>query len=540
MKKKTVIILMVLISTLTACEKKTDIQTNKEEAVKEKDVVTEENVETEGEKINKKDTKSEIDSLEGILEEITNDYTETIDCIKSELNKVHQNIGDTYQDYVENKEELTDWYDFALDESESLYKRTDNNVRAYYEKVLEEINLDEYDDVEDAMDNIYEAVYEDAMDEYYDVVYEDLLDEVKDIYYDGIIENGKDSVEYGDWLDEYSECYSDWLDSRSDIYSIWLDYRSDFYSDWLNVNSACYLGDVNLVEILDLSDVSETSEFDKEELSEETESVKEDIPDEERKQKDGFDKATNVKKTIGNYNFQIPDYWEIDIDEENKYRAYAEENGKVAMLNIMIIHDDTDKVTYEILKEETLDGRMSEAITSSLDESGDVVYEEYSNSKIKGYVYKNVFTNDGTDGYMETLYFPSETDNSWVCVQIMESDNTEYSYINDFREIINSIEIEKEETDNIDISIISPDFKKVMDDYEVFIDEYIEFMNKFNEADTNDMLNLMTEYNDYMEKYTEVMEGISNIDEDELSTADALYYAAVNARVSKKLLEIRF
>ena len=43
-----------------------------------------------------------------------------------------------------------------------------------------------------------------------------------------------------------------------------------------------------------------------------------------------------------------------------------------------------------------------------------------------------------------------------------------------------------------------------------------------------------------MEKYTEVMERISNIDEDELSTADALYYAAVNARVSKKLLEIRF
>ena len=42
----------------------------------------------------------------------------------------------------------------------------------------------------------------------------------------------------------------------------------------------------------------------------------------------------------------------------------------------------------------------------------------------------------------------------------------------------------------------------------------------------------------YLQQYTETMEAMSEIDEDELLTADALYYAEVTARITAKLLEV--
>ena len=57
---------------------------------------------------------------------------------------------------------------------------------------------------------------------------------------------------------------------------------------------------------------------------------------------------------------------------------------------------------------------------------------------------------------------------------------------------------------------VDADFKKMMDSYEDFFDEYIEFMKKLNDVDT-----------------------------DNLSTADAAYYTKVQARIVKKLAEIQ-
>lgn len=82
---------------------------------------------------------------------------------------------------------------------------------------------------------------------------------------------------------------------------------------------------------------------------------------------------------------------------------------------------------------------------------------------------------------------------------------------------------------------VSKDFKKTMDAYEKFAEEYVRFMEKYNNANSDDVLSMAGDYADYMKKYTEMMKAISEIDEDELSTADALYYAEVNARITKKL-----
>lgn len=49
---------------------------------------------------------------------------------------------------------------------------------------------------------------------------------------------------------------------------------------------------------------------------------------------------------------------------------------------------------------------------------------------------------------------------------------------------------------------------------------------------------MASNYADYMKKYIETMEAMNEIDEDELSTADVLYYAEVNVRISVKLFEV--
>ena len=82
---------------------------------------------------------------------------------------------------------------------------------------------------------------------------------------------------------------------------------------------------------------------------------------------------------------------------------------------------------------------------------------------------------------------------------------------------------------------IRPEFKEAMDSYEVFFDEYCEFMKKYNESD--DTTSLLADYTSYMVKYTDTMQKMNNISEDELTDAEVAYYSEVSARISAKLIE---
>ena len=83
---------------------------------------------------------------------------------------------------------------------------------------------------------------------------------------------------------------------------------------------------------------------------------------------------------------------------------------------------------------------------------------------------------------------------------------------------------------------LDPDFKAAMDSYEEFVDEYVAFMKKYkaNPTDTS----LLSSYSDYMSKYSKLASDFAKWGNKELSSAEAAYYAEVQARVSKKLLEI--
>lgn len=83
---------------------------------------------------------------------------------------------------------------------------------------------------------------------------------------------------------------------------------------------------------------------------------------------------------------------------------------------------------------------------------------------------------------------------------------------------------------------IDPKFKEAMDSYEKFIDEYVEFMKKYNESDN--AISMLSEYTDYLKQYTETMEKLDDMDDDELTNAELAYYTETMLRINKKLTEV--
>ena len=82
---------------------------------------------------------------------------------------------------------------------------------------------------------------------------------------------------------------------------------------------------------------------------------------------------------------------------------------------------------------------------------------------------------------------------------------------------------------------VSPDLKETMDSYEAFMDEYIDFMKRYQESD--DTTSLLQDYTNYMAKYSDFMQKVNKLDTSKMSAADSAYYLEVTTRVSKKLLE---
>lgn len=91
-------------------------------------------------------------------------------------------------------------------------------------------------------------------------------------------------------------------------------------------------------------------------------------------------------------------------------------------------------------------------------------------------------------------------------------------------------------SDEDDSAVLSPEFKKTMDDYEAWFDHYCEVMKKYQE-DPSD-LELLSEMSELVTEEAEMLDQMENMDESEMNTAELAYYLEVTARIEKKLLEV--
>lgn len=206
-------------------------------------------------------------------------------------------------------------------------------------------------------------------------------------------------------------------------------------------------------------------------------------------QKNGFSPTGNIRVIVGNYVFDVPSYWKSDIHEKDRYRAYAETSGKVAMLEISANYDEEDPVTYDILKKETDEGLMAAAVESWFDECHVKKTEPFDNGKIKGFVYQIDFVHEGLSGTGSVLYYPSESDNKWMLISLTQTDNTEYSYDNDVEKIMESITPKASYSDNISVPTTQSsgnytvnsckDLAKILSMKETLAPEYSDFATKY-------------------------------------------------------------
>lgn len=306
-------------------------------------------------------------SLEGIRDGIENDFSDTIQKITEKLEETNSAVGNSYEEYIENKQLITDWYAFAISEEDALFQRTVERSVEYYKLIATSIEPADYDARDDAMEAFYDDVYDDLMDDFYDEIYDDAMDEVYDTYYDGIVEDGYDVAPYEKWSEESSACYKEWSESSSSIYKSWSDTSSKLYGYWSAVSSGFY-------------------------------------------QK----------------NFDV-----------------------------------------------------------------DAIIQKYEEEKSK-----------------------SETEET-------KTENTS-----------------AEQEESAQTEGIRPEFQEAMDSYEAFFDEYVSFMKEYENASQDDVLGMMDEYTDYLKQYAETMSKMEALDDGDLSTEEALYYAEVTSRISKKLIEV--
>ena len=87
-----------------------------------------------------------------------------------------------------------------------------------------------------------------------------------------------------------------------------------------------------------------------------------------------------------------------------------------------------------------------------------------------------------------------------------------------------------------DNNSIDPEFKAAMDSYEEFIDEYEAIMKNYKANPTD--LSILSDYAKYMGQYADMMQKFEKWENEDLNTAEAAYYVDVQARITKKLLEI--
>ena len=75
-----------------------------------------------------------------------------------------------------------------------------------------------------------------------------------------------------------------------------------------------------------------------------------------------------------------------------------------------------------------------------------------------------------------------------------------------------------------------------MDSYEEFFDEYVAIMRKYKENPAD--LSILTDYSNYMSQYADMMQKLEKWENEDLNAAETAYYIDVQARISKKLLEV--
>lgn len=93
-----------------------------------------------------------------------------------------------------------------------------------------------------------------------------------------------------------------------------------------------------------------------------------------------------------------------------------------------------------------------------------------------------------------------------------------------------------DDTTTADSTGIRPEVKDFLDSYESFMNEYCDFMEKYENSD--DVASMLNDYTEYMKKYADFTQKMDDMGDSDLNTEELKYYLDVQNRVSQRLLTV--
>ena len=213
-----------------------------------------------------------------------------------------------------------------------------------------------------------------------------------------------------------------------------------------------------------------------------------------------------------------------------------------------LIYDDMGDEIYDGIYDGILDDIYDDFYDGALDnQPDDVEHSDWSKARSNEY---EMWSDTRSDAYEQWSDYRSDVYEFWSDVRSelwsdeLDSAKEELEdFRNDVKKMMDKKTNEPSETlptettkDDAKTDSIRPDFKEAMDSYEKFFDEYVTFMKAYMDSDNS--LSMMGEYTTMMQQYVETKGELEDIDEEELSNEEALYYAEVMLNINQKLLEI--
>lgn len=187
-------------------------------------------------------------------------------------------------------------------------------------------------------------------------------------------------------------------------------------------------------------------------------------------------------------------------------------------------------------------------VSYSSDDSLSIKVYKYSNDDFKNYIKEckkagfdvDVESSDKSydatneAGYTLSLYY--YTNDKKMSINLDEP-TTETENTTDQTNNLDT-NTEDTQTDNsaADNGDIRPEIKEAIDSYESFMNEYVEFMKKYESSD--DVTSLAAQYTDFVSKYADAESKFDALENDDLNDAETTYYIEVQTRINNKLLEI--
>ena len=164
-------------------------------------------------------------------------------------------------------------------------------------------------------------------------------------------------------------------------------------------------------------------------------------------------------------------------------------------------------------------------------------YESYvSAAKEKGFTVDYTkgdgwYNAQDADGYSLSLHFDDENGESVMVIDAQAPEAATESETPENTEEPSTSEPPDSSNDD------SADFRAGVDEYEQFMNQYVDFMNKYNSS--SDPSSMLDEYSEMMTRYASMTQKWSNIDEGSLSADDLNYYLQAQTRIAQKLATVQ-